>query len=208
MSIEDALVSKQASLTGFARYKRSVKDLFSILAPSLALSALAMAGVQEGLGYIDASNAVVVAGGYASAITTGYTYFLLADKRKTPAKYPSGLTKQSLLAGVLPVRVPTQETFRTIKNVFISDMPADYISYSPVIIGANEYLLSNGVSEGLSGLIAGGVASTTYYFTFCGLYPHAQKVTDRIGRDFQAAKHVFNSFSEYVYVGLSDSLNL
>jgi len=154
---------------GIKWYGNSIKQNYKQFIPALIVSSLTAAGAQELTEYINnAPEWLIQSSGYLGATIGGYGAFLPINYRNNKKKYPNGFF--------------SKETIKTIVEVASADYLSDIISYAPVFVGMNHYLLESGYDSGTSGLISATTASTAYFFTVCGLYNTMQTITNKTNK--------------------------
>ena len=79
-------------------------------------------------------------------------------------------------------------------DILSADYLGDMVSYAPVFIGMNHWLLNEGVDTGLSGGISAGAAAITYFFTICAIYNRMQATTTLINSKLSKGKEYVLNF--------------
>lgn len=161
----DSIVN--TTVKGIKWYGEAIRKNYKQFIPALVVSTVAAGGAQElADALIENPNEwITQLSGYLGATAGGYGTFLSLEFRNNREKYPNGFL--------------SKEMGKTFVDIASSDYLADVISYTPVFIASNHYLLNQEVGEGIAGSISAGIASTTYFFTMCGLYDVFQRFTHR-----------------------------
>jgi len=157
-------------------YGNTIRENYRQFIPSLIVSTACTYLGQDLVEFMseNPSEWVTQLTGYAGATVGGYATFLSLEYKNKREKYPDGFV--------------SREMGKTLVDVVSSDYLADAVSYAPVFITTNHYLLEGGVDAGASGGISAAAASTTYFFTICALYDRFQSLTKRIAEGVKNIK--------------------
>ncbi len=169
MTIDDLF---ESSKKGLSWYSEQLKNNASTILPALGAAAIGTWGGQEALEYFNESREVVVQStGYLSGLVVGYSVFLEREYKQNPEKYPNGFFSKDML--------------KTLGNFASADYVGDLVGFTPQFVFTNHYLLEQGMDQGMSGLIAAGVASTSYYFAISALYGWTEQVSAAINKNIK-----------------------
>jgi len=156
-------------IQGLKWYGGSIRDNYKEFVPALVCSTAAASLAQAAVDMMENPHEVLMqSAGYFAALASGYVVFLGLSYKNKPENYPNGFISKEM-----------GNTFATMAS---ADYVADLVSYTPVFITVNHLMLNNGHSGLVSGLCAAGAASTTYFFTVCGLYDRCQAAAKHINK--------------------------
>lgn len=170
---------------GLKWYCDAVKNNWKSFLPATLIAMGFTTGGQALVGEIvdNPSELLTQMTGYWSATLGGYGSFLSLEYYRHKEKYSDGFF--------------SKEMGKTFADVWSADYLSDWISYTPLFIATNHYMLNHGHSEALSGAVTSLVASTGYFFVLCGMYDMTKKVNSYLVKTFKSAsKSIKNLFND------------